>query len=77
MCLKQLKKEIENQVMSCSPSQIVKKSQQKKLATSIDIPNRPWQKLGLDTFFQGGKWYLLIAHYYSKFPIVHSLLSTI
>ena len=27
-------------------------------------------------FFQGGKWYLLICDYYSKFPVVHGLPAT-
>ena len=42
----------------------------------MEIPNRPWQKLVADLFFQGGKWYLLICDYYSKFPVVHGLPAT-
>ena len=30
-------------------------------------------KLGVDLFFQGHKWYILICDYCSKFPVVHGL----
>ena len=33
-------------------------------------------KLGAALFFQGGKCYLLICDYYSKFPVVHGLPAT-
>ena len=59
--------------MRWEPCQIVNRSQQKGWAIPIEIPSRPWQKLGVDIFFQGGKCYLLIADYYLKFQIVHSL----
>ena len=70
-----LNKEIENHVMRCEPCQTMSRSQQKEPAITMEIPNRPWQRLGVDIFFQGGKWYLLIADYYSKFLIIHSLPS--
>ena len=70
-----LNKEIENHVMRCEPCQIICRSWQKESAIPMKIPNRPLQRLGVDIFFQGGKWYLLIADYYSKFPIIHSLPS--
>ena len=34
-----------------------------------------WQVLGVELFFQGGKWYLLIDGYYSKFTVVYLLPS--
>ena len=49
--------------------------QQKEPAIAMEIPNGPWQSLGVGIFFQGGKWKLLLAEYYSKFPIIHSLPS--
>ena len=61
--------------MRCEPCQTICRLQQKEPAISMKIPNRPWQRLGVDIFFQGAKWYLLIADYYSKFPIIHSLSS--
>ena len=70
-----LNKEIGNHVMRCELCQTISRSQQKETAIPMEIPNRPWQRLGIDIFFQGGKWYLLIADCYSKFPIIHSLPS--
>ena len=71
-----LNKEIEDHILRCEPCQINSKSQSKEPVIPIEIPNRPWQKLGADLFFQGGKWYLLICDYYSKFPFVHGLPAT-
>ncbi|UYV76039.1 hypothetical protein LAZ67_13002298 [Cordylochernes scorpioides] len=33
-----------------------------------DFPSRPWEKVGIDHFYLKGKYYLLIADYYSRFP---------
>ena len=41
----------------------------------MEIPNRPWQRLWVDIFFQGEKWYLLFDDCCSKFLIIHSLPS--
>ena len=71
-----LNKEIEDHILRCEPFQINSKSQSKEPVIPIEIPNRPWQKLGTDLFFQGGKWYLLICDHYSKFPVVHALPAT-
>ena len=66
-----LNKEIEDHILRCEPCQVNGKSQSKEPVIPIEIPNRPWQKLGADLFLQCGKWYLLICDYYSKFPVVH------
>ena len=71
-----LNKEIEDHILRCEPCQINSKPQSKELVIPVEIPNRPWPKLGTDLFFQGGKWYLLICDYYSKFPFVHGLPAT-
>ena len=71
-----LNKEIEDHILRCEPCQINSRSQSKEPVIPMEIPNRPWQKLGTDLFFQGGKWYLLICDYYSKFPVVHGLPAT-
>ena len=71
-----LNKEIEDHILRCEPCQINSRSQSKEPVIPVEIPNRPWQKLGADLFFQGGKWYLLICDYYSKFPVVHGLPAT-
>ena len=33
----------------------------------------PWEKLGIDMFEFNGKQYLLVADYFSRFPIVREL----
>ncbi|UYV84889.1 K02A2.6-like [Cordylochernes scorpioides] len=33
-----------------------------------NFPSRPWEKVGIDHFYLKGKYYLLIADYYSRFP---------
>ncbi|UYV83522.1 K02A2.6-like [Cordylochernes scorpioides] len=33
-----------------------------------DFPSRPWEKVGIDHLYLKGKYYLLIADYYSRFP---------
>ena len=71
-----LNKEIEDHILGCEPCQINSRSQSKEPVIPVEIPNRPWQKLGADLFFQGGKSYLLICDYYSKFPVVHGLPAT-
>ena len=37
-----------------------------------EIPDRPWQKLGMDFFDLKGKCYILICDYFSKFPFMFS-----
>ena len=71
-----LNKEIEDHILRCEPCQVNGKSQSKEPVIPIVIPNTPWQTLGADLFFQGGKWYLLICDYYSKFQVVHGLPAT-
>ena len=76
VCWIGLNKEIEDHILRCEPCQINSKSQSKEPVIPMEIPNRPWQKLGADLLFQGGRWYLLICDYYSKFPVVHGLPAT-
>ena len=37
-----------------------------------EIPDGPWQKLGMDFFDLKGKCYILICDYFSKFPFIFS-----
>ena len=68
-----INKEIEAKVKTCRACQVVSRSQQKEPAIPIEVPSRPWQKLGMDLFLDNGQWYLIIADYYSKFPVFKSL----
>ena len=36
-----------------------------------DIPDRPWQKIGMDYFDYKGKSYILICDYFFKFPYMY------
>ena len=36
-----------------------------------DIPDGPWQKLGMDFFDFQGKFYILVCDYFSKFPFMY------
>ena len=38
-----------------------------------DLPTRPWEKLGTDIFEFKGLEYLMIVHYYSRFPVIRLL----
>ena len=38
----------------------------------LEIPDRPWQKLGMDFFDLKGKCYILICDYFLKFPYIIS-----
>ena len=42
----------------------------------MDIPPHQWHTLGSDLFYLDGQDYLLVADYYSKFPIVRKLTQT-
>ena len=68
-----LNKEIENHVMHCEPCQVLSKSQQKEPAIPMEIPSRPWQKLGVDLFLHDSSWYVIVADYYSKYPWIFQL----
>ncbi|KAI8490469.1 hypothetical protein Bbelb_317370 [Branchiostoma belcheri] len=48
-------------------------SQQKEEMTPMEVPSRPWKTLGIDLFHLNQQWYLLLADYYSKFPVVKSM----
>ena len=63
-----LNKEIENHIMCCEPCEVLSRSQQKEPVIPIEIPSRPWQKLGVDLFLHNNLWYIIFADYYSKYP---------
>ena len=66
-------KQIEDHVLHCEPCQIHSRSQQKEPVIPVEVPSRPWQKLGMDLFFKGSHWYVIIADYYSKYPWIKKL----
>ena len=65
--------QIEDHMLHCEPCQIHSRSQQKEPAIPVEVPSKPWQKLGMNLFFQGSHRYLIIADYYSKYPWIKKL----
>ena len=65
--------DIRNAVKACDICQKHKPAQQKEPLTPHDVPSMPWVKLGIDLFEHRSHHYLLVADYFSKFPIVKKL----
>ena len=70
-----INREIEEHVMQCEPCQVYSNSQQKEPAISMEVPSRSWERIGADLFMQGGRWFLLVADYYSKYPWIFPLMT--
>ena len=65
--------DIERLVKQCGPCNENQCSQPHEKLRQHEIPSKPWEKVGGDLFhFDGHKW-LLLADYYSKFPIVRKM----
>ncbi|UYV79648.1 K02A2.6-like, partial [Cordylochernes scorpioides] len=62
-----ISKEIGELVRNC-PNCIEERSNPQQPLIVSDFPSRPWEKVGIDHFYLKGKYYLLIADYYSRFP---------
>ena len=60
-------------MLHCVPCQTHSRSQQKEPAIPVEVPSRPWQKLGMDLFLQDSHWYVIIADYYSKYSWIKKL----
>jgi hypothetical protein len=60
--------DIENYISKCQTCNKFRKNQQKEPLKPHDIPQRPWQKLGMDIFQYGAQDYLLVVDYFSKYP---------
>ncbi|XP_063953999.1 uncharacterized protein K02A2.6-like [Lytechinus pictus] len=64
---------IESVVNQCATCQKHQRSQPKEELLPHELPTRPWQILGTDLFHFEGREYLIIADYYSKFPLVRRM----
>ena len=71
-----LTEDIRSAVRSCTTCQADRPSLQKEPMIPHDVPAAPWEKLGIDFFEWNGNQYLLVADYFSKFPIVRAMSST-
>ena len=70
---KDINKDIEATVSSCTTCQRHQSSQAKEPLMQPDIPPRAWHTLGTDLFYLGGSEYLIAADYYSKYFITRKL----
>ena len=68
-----MKEDIINMIKTCTTCQKHKPAQQKEFLYPHNVPVGPWEKLGMDLFEISGTHYLLVADYFSKFPIVRKL----
>ncbi len=65
--------DIKQKVQGCDHCQSTRPSQPKETLLPHEIPSGPWVRLGIDYFDWNGSKYLLIADYYSRFPILRSV----
>ena len=65
--------DIRQQVRNCESCQATRSSQQQENLNPHDVPAGPWKKIAMDYFDWDQKKYLLIADYYSRFPVLRSV----
>ena len=65
--------DIEKVCATCPTCQTHQPAQSTEPLMNQEIPSRPWQILGSDLFSFEGDNYLIVADYYSKFPIVRKM----
>jgi len=70
---KGINNDIENMINKCSICQENLPAQPKETLIAHDIPNRAWEVVGTDLFHFNDHEYLIIADYYSKFPIIRKM----
>ncbi len=68
-----INQDIEQMVKECATCQRHQNANQREPLTPHDVPQRPWSVLGVDLFQIEENHYLLVADYYSKFPVVRRL----
>ena len=61
---------------SCEVCQTFSRSQQRETLLPHEVTQGRWEKLGIDFFEFQSTTYLLIADYYSRFPVVRKVRST-
>ncbi|KAK3748845.1 hypothetical protein QZH41_006630 [Actinostola sp. cb2023] len=71
-----ISKDIKEMSSNCATCIQYAKQQQAQPLQQHNLPSYPWQKLGSDLFDYKGSQYLLLADYYSKFPVVRKLNTT-
>ena len=68
-----MSRDINELVAKCSTCMKYRRENTREPLISHEVPLRPWQKLGADIFDYGGKAYLIVVDYFSKYPEVCAL----
>ena len=68
-----INRDIEQFTKACSICQQHQPSQTPEPLLQHDIPTKPWDVVGTDLFDLNGSQWLIIADYYSKYPVVKQL----
>ena len=68
-----MNQDIEEYVKACPVCQKFMPAQAPEPLLPHDIPNKPWSVVGTDLFQFQGHQYLIIADYYTKYPVVRRL----
>ena len=68
-----INKDIEELIGKCTACQKYKTSQSMESLHPHEIPTRPWQVVGTDLFHFHNSEYLVVADYYSKFPVIRCI----
>ena len=67
--------DVRNAVKACDVCQEHKRAQQKEPLLSHDVPSLPWFKVAVDILEYRFHHYLLVADYFSKFPVLKKLMN--
>ena len=59
--------DIKNYVATCEVCRTFEVSNQKETMIPHEVPERPWEKVGVDSFYWKGTEYLVIVDYFSNF----------
>ncbi len=65
-----LARDVEMMVARCYTCNAYQRRQQPEPLHPHEVPQRPWEKVGVDIFQLAGRDYLLVVDYFSKFPEV-------
>lgn len=68
-----LRHRLEEKCRSCEPCMSVERNERKEPLIPFAIPAYPFQTLGVDLFAIGGKSYLMMVDYLTKWPVVKQL----
>lgn len=71
-----MRNDIKQKIQTCEACNKYQRRQQKEPLISIPLPNRPWEKVGMDLFSIENKNYLIITDYYSNFLEINKLMNT-